>query len=218
MGPALALEQPRHHADASEASHGWSPYEKASPARRYTDSETELPHLPLDRFEAYVEDTLGSFAPSFRKTQERDQDAEDRRRGRSSGNGETLPWDILDPSQRRLEVNMASRSTINLETQFIKLDFADMEYLRAKGAFDLPPRNVQEDLVDSFFTDIHPTVPVINRTDFLSQFHGEKSASRLLLFAIFTSGSRACRNPWLLDSKGTNQESAQQFYKATKVD
>ncbi|KAL2209404.1 hypothetical protein CC79DRAFT_1367587 [Sarocladium strictum] len=112
---------------------------------------------------------------------------------------------------------METRSTINLEMQFIKLDFADMEYLEAKGAFVLPPRYVQEDLINSFFADIHPTVPVINRTEFMRQFHSEKSPSRLLLFSIFTSGSRACRNPWLLDSKGTNQEKAQQFYKATKA-
>lgn len=112
---------------------------------------------------------------------------------------------------------MATRSTVNLEEQFKKLDFADMEYLGAKGAFNLPPQKVQEELVDSFFTDIHPTVAVINRAEFLSQFYGEKSPSRLLLFAIFTSASRACRNPWLLDNKGTNQESAQHFYKATKV-
>lgn len=112
---------------------------------------------------------------------------------------------------------MASRSTIDLEHQVVRLDSADMEYLKAKGAFDLPPRALQEDLVEAFFADVHPTAPVINKAEFLSEFYGKGSPSRLLLFAMFTSGSRACRNPALLDSKGTNQGSAQQFYKATKV-
>lgn len=182
---------------------------------------TKAPGLSLNRFEAYVEDTLGSYAPSFqngRQTQRLPLAKQhtdgihvscptESSSARSGGAGHLYP----------LEVNMASRSTIDLEHQVVRLDSADMDYLKAKGAFDLPPRTLQEDLVEAFFADVHPTAPVINKAEFLSEFYGKGSPSRLLLFAMFTSGSRACRNPALLDSKGTNQGSAQQFYKATKV-
>ena len=179
---------------------------------------TKAPTLSLNRFEAYVEDTLGSYAPSFRNSHGISED-------RQATDSIPEPWQAEHPFRRSggsshivpLEVNMASRSTIDLEHQVVRLDSADMEYLKAKGAFDLPPRALQEDLVEAFFADVHPTAPVINKAEFLSEFYGKGSPSRLLLFAMFTSGSRACRNPALLDSKGTNQGSAQQFYKATKV-
>jgi hypothetical protein len=64
---------------------------------------------------------------------------------------------------------------------------------------------------------VHPTSPVINRTEFLAAFNGHKPPSRLLVFAIFTAGSRACRNPALLDHRGTNHTSGNRFYKVTKV-
>lgn len=190
---------------------------------RGESGRTETLGLSLNRFEAYVEDTLGCYAPSFRDSQRPPRASTDQRHPTTK-----LPstWQGSGYQQMRegtehqypLEVNMASRSTIDIEHQVVRVDSADMEYLKAKGAFDLPPRHLQEDLVEAFFADVHPTAPVINKSEFLSEFYGKGSPSRLLLFAMFTSGSRACRNPALLDNKGTNQGSAQRFYRATKVE
>ncbi len=175
------------------------------------------PSMPLDRFEAYVKDTLGSYAPSFQKQQQRNPMNEHQG---GSGLDSHTSWDGQGrhgSAVRPIGVNMSLRSTLDLEKQLTQLDSADMEYLKAKGVFDLPPRRLQEDLVEVFFSEVHPTAPVINRTEFLSTFYGDGHPSRLLLFAIFTSASRACRNPALLDNQGTNQGSALRFYKATRV-
>ncbi|KAF5010125.1 hypothetical protein FDECE_3711 [Fusarium decemcellulare] len=175
------------------------------------------PPMPMDRFEAYVEDSLGSYAPSFAQQQHHNQAPNNSDQTTSLWQSHGLPHREPSGHPHPLQVNMSSRSTLDLEHQVAKLDSADMEYLKGKGAFDLPSRKLQEDLVEAYFLDVHPTAPVINRHEFLSAFHGGGNPSRLLLFAIFTSGSRACRNPALLDSKGTNQGSAQRFYRATKA-
>lgn len=175
------------------------------------------PSMPLDRFEAYVKDTLGSYAPSFQKQQQRNPMNEHQG---GSGLDSHTSWGGQGhhgSAVRPIDVNMYIRSTLDLEKQVTQLDSADMEYLKAKGVFDLPPRKLQEDLVEVFFSDVHPTAPVINRAEFLSSFYSHGQPSRLLLFAIFTSASRACRNPALLDKRGTNQGSALRFYKATRV-
>ncbi|OIW22563.1 hypothetical protein CONLIGDRAFT_697198 [Coniochaeta ligniaria NRRL 30616] len=164
---------------------------------------------PLDRFEAYIEDTLGLYAPSFRH-----HTAKTVSNNRNAHSG--LDLEGLN-CERRLEVEMATRPTVELEKHMASLDAADMELLKAKGAFDLPPRDLQEELINAFFSEVHPTTPVINKTQFLSDFHSNRMSSRLLLFAVLASGSRACRNPALLDDKGTVHSSALRFYKATKA-
>lgn len=178
-------------------------------------------HVPLDRFEAYVEDTLGPYAPNFGHSNHSNHHQHPSEPTSSVFSNPLAPaWrDSRDTAEplRPVNVDMASRSTLALEHQVTQTDSADMEYLRAKGAFDLPPRTLQEDLIAAFFEDVHPTAPVIDKAAFLTAFHENRQPSRLLLFAIFTSGSRACRNPALLDRDGTRQGSAQKFYRATKV-
>ncbi|CAK7236366.1 hypothetical protein SBRCBS47491_009613 [Sporothrix bragantina] len=117
----------------------------------------------------------------------------------------------------RIEVEMGTRATLDWEREVTDLDAADVDYLRAKGAFDLPPADLQADLIDAFFSDVHPTSPVVNRWAFLADFRAGRRQSRLLLFAVFTAAARACRNPALLDAKGTNHASAWKFYRATKA-
>ena len=171
------------------------------------------PRPMLDRFEAYIEDTLGSYAPAFKHHD--NISSTDFGQEHHDGN------ELAGPSQyspvRQLQVEMATRPTLDIEDEVSSLDAADLELLKAKGAFDLPPRDLQEELINAHFTEVHPTAPVINKTEFLSDFHNHRMPSRLLLFAVFTSGSRACRNAALLDHKGTNHMSAQRFYKAAKV-
>lgn len=172
-------------------------------------------HAPIDRFEAFVKDNLGLYAPSFNTQADNPV-----RLAPYAGDGNGLlgPADMLDVGPiPRLAVDMTTRPTLDLERQVASLDAADMEYLRAKGAFDLPRRELQKELIEAHFAEVHPTAPVLNRQKFLSDFYSHRMPSRLLLFAVFTSGSRACRNPELLDQNGTNHSTAQRFYKATKV-
>ncbi|UPK95757.1 hypothetical protein LCI18_006692 [Fusarium solani-melongenae] len=204
------------------------PAQPPAAADQVISDPSRFPPMRIDRFEAYVKDSLGSYAPSFLQQQQQQQHdyayphantVNDTQHDSvlTGGFGQGANWFQDGRAAGPLEVNMSSRSTLHLEQQALMLDSADMEYLKAKGAFDLPPQRLQEDLVEAYFADVHPTAPVINRYEFLSAFHGGGSPSRLLLFAIFTSGSRACRNPALLDSNGSNQSSAQRFYRATKA-
>ncbi len=88
---------------------------------------------------------------------------------------------------------------------------------RDVGTFDLPPRQVQEAMVEAYFTWVNPLLPVVNRTLFMRNFRDHKTPSLLLLFAIFTAGSKACSHPELMDKTGTNIESGRRYYKITKA-
>lgn len=83
------------------------------------------PQPTIDRFENYIEDNLGSYAPSFRGD----------RSNRSSDHGSHSIFDLHDLADpiRSLEVEMGTRSTLDIEEQVTNLDSADMEYLRSKG-------------------------------------------------------------------------------------
>lgn len=72
------------------------------------------------RFEAFVGDNFGELAPSF--TQE----------GQERG---SIQSSLSQSGEHNLrsEVDLGSRSTIDIERQFINLGSEDMDYLRAKG-------------------------------------------------------------------------------------
>lgn len=84
------------------------------------------------------------------------------------------------------------------------------------GAFDLPPKPLQEEMITAYFDHVNPVAPVINKTEFMQAFYNN-TASPLLLFAIFTAGCKACRNPILIDQSGTKFATGLKFWKATKV-
>ncbi|KAK7427362.1 hypothetical protein QQZ08_006131 [Neonectria magnoliae] len=203
--------QNRHDRDSeSWTGHFSSDTSQSAMSLRIMSPVPRAANAPVERFEAYVEDNLGSLAPSFRPNEDG---------GSHSTQAHLARLQYLSPASpvQQVDVDMTARATLDWEEQMEKLDSADMDYLRAKGAFDLPPRHVQQELIDAYFFEVHPTAPVINRREFLSEFHEGRTQSRLLLFAIFTSGTRACRNPALLDDQGTNHTSARRFYKATKA-
>ncbi|KAK7416594.1 hypothetical protein QQX98_005065 [Neonectria punicea] len=203
--------QNRHDRDSeSRTGHLSSDTSQSAMSLRIMSPVPRAANAPVERFEAYVEDNLGSLAPSFRPNGGG---------GSRSTQAHLAHLQYLSPSSpvQQVDVDMTARATLDWEQQMERLDSADMDYLKAKGAFDLPPRHVQQELIDAYFFEVHPTAPVINRREFLSEFQEGRTQRRLLLFAIFTSGARACRNPALLDDQGTNHTSARRFYKATKA-
>ena len=72
-------------------------------------------------------------------------------------------------------------------------------------------------MIDAYFTSVNPVMPIIDRTNFMRKFHGDGSPSRLLVFAIFAAGCKACQNPLLIGQSGTKFKSGLQFFKPTKV-
>lgn len=99
-----------------------------------------------------------------------------------------------------------------------ELDNVEIEILKTRGAFLLPPRPLCDELIESFFTWVAPVVPVINRTKFMRQYRDiSNPPSLLLLQAIFLAGSRVCTSPQLKDATGSTTPAAMTFYKRAKA-
>jgi hypothetical protein len=68
---------------------------------------------------------------------------------------------------------------------------ARVQFLRAMGCFELPPPARCAELLEIFFTYIHPMLPVIERKEFLSQYYGcDHPPPLVLLLAVFLAASR----------------------------
>ncbi|KAK9460146.1 fungal-specific transcription factor domain-containing protein [Lipomyces oligophaga] len=98
------------------------------------------------------------------------------------------------------------------------LDPEDVELLNRRGAFLLPPRDLCDELIECFFSTIHPLVPMINKTQFMRRYKDpENPPSLLLLQSILLAGTRVCRNPLLLDQSGSSDLASLTLYKRAKA-
>lgn len=99
-----------------------------------------------------------------------------------------------------------------------ELDNVEIEILHQRGAFLLPPRQLCDELIESYFKWVHPIMPVINRNKFMRQYKDPKNPpSLLLLQSILLAGSRVCTNPQLMDANGSTTPAALTFYKRAKA-
>ncbi|KAF5671388.1 C6 transcription factor [Fusarium denticulatum] len=62
----------------------------------------------------------------------------------------------------------------------------DLEYLRTKGVFSVPPKEPCDALICTYFLHVHPLLPILDATNFLTQFtqHGYESVNLLLLWSM----------------------------------
>lgn len=96
-------------------------------------------------------------------------------------------------------------------------DSVELEILKMRGAFLLPPKPLALDIIESYFEHIHPLMPVINRTEFMRKFNDpEDSPSLMLLQAVLLCGSRVLNNPQLFDSKGLSNLASLTFFRRAK--
>ncbi|RYO95753.1 hypothetical protein DL764_007606 [Monosporascus ibericus] len=99
-----------------------------------------------------------------------------------------------------------------------ELDNIEIDILHQRGAFLLPPRSLCDELIEAYFTWVHPIVPVINRTRFVRQYKDPKNPpSLLLLQSVLLAGSRVCSNKQLMDANGSTTPAALTFYKRAKA-
>ncbi len=76
----------------------------------------------------------------------------------------------------------------------------DLQFLKHKGAFDLPPRRILDECVSVYFHVFHAFFPVIDRADFLESYRkcdqetlkDGKGPSMLLLQALVFTASAVC--------------------------
>ena len=67
----------------------------------------------------------------------------------------------------------------------------DWIYLQSKGVFDLPSTSLCETLIAKYFTHVHPLLPIIDASHFLSQFTvgGAPSTNLLLLWSVLLAAA-----------------------------
>ncbi|KAL3417126.1 fungal specific transcription factor domain-containing protein [Phlyctema vagabunda] len=98
------------------------------------------------------------------------------------------------------------------------LDELEISILQRQGALSLPPKELCDELIESYFIWIAPLVPVINRSDFMRRYNDPNNQpSLLLLHAIFLAGSRVCTTVQLMDSNGSPISAATLFYRRVKA-
>ncbi|KAL2432884.1 Fusaric acid cluster transcription factor FUB12 [Exophiala dermatitidis] len=75
-----------------------------------------------------------------------------------------------------------------LWTRPAELDDIDNEYLLKKGVFALPPRHHLDALIKTYFAQVHPFAPLINRADFVRRYQ-TGNCSLFLLHVVLTPAS-----------------------------
>ena len=67
----------------------------------------------------------------------------------------------------------------------------DLDFLNAKGSFLLPPEELLEQLIQSYFNYVHPLLPVVEPTIFFSQYraNGSLGVSLLLIQSMLFAAS-----------------------------
>ncbi|KAK0629368.1 fungal-specific transcription factor domain-containing protein [Bombardia bombarda] len=65
----------------------------------------------------------------------------------------------------------------------------DMAYLRAKGAFTLPPPQLRSALIRSYFHHVHPFSPILDPDGFILEYEKGRMMSLLLLWSMFLAAA-----------------------------
>ncbi|KAL3450833.1 fungal-specific transcription factor domain-containing protein [Aspergillus insuetus] len=90
-----------------------------------------------------------------------------------------------------------------------------LEYtmLQRLGAFLLPTRAICDAIIQAFFQWVFPILPILDRVDFMEKYQDPKNPpSILLLQAVLLAGTRACRDPRIIDKTGSTAATARIFY------
>ncbi|RDL35491.1 uncharacterized protein BP5553_07422 [Venustampulla echinocandica] len=92
----------------------------------------------------------------------------------------------------------------------------ELTLLRAKGAYDLPPKDVSEKLILAFFESFHPAYQVFDRGE-IAALYEQGRLSFLVLQTIYFIASTVCNNDLLRAARFNNRSQAQTtFYLRAK--
>ncbi|QSZ32152.1 hypothetical protein DSL72_001723 [Monilinia vaccinii-corymbosi] len=99
-----------------------------------------------------------------------------------------------------------------------KLNPEEMDILKKRGALELPPRDLCEELIHAYFKWVAPVVPIIPRLWFMKRWYDLDNQPPLLLMqAVLLAGSRVCTTSLMLDANGSPIPAATIFYKRAKA-
>lgn len=125
---------------------------------------------------------------------------------------------LFEPQEEGDSFHYALPDDMSSNPRMTELDNEDLEVLKFRGAFLLPPRDLCDDLIESFFEKIHPTMPILNRSQFMRSYNNPSNPpSLLLLQSMLLAGSRVCKSPALLDSDQSVDLASLTFYKRAKA-
>lgn len=103
------------------------------------------------------------------------------------------------------QASLGAASTITPTRHVLpSLSQEDKQYMTLKGAFDVPPKQVLNDLVSNYFRIFHPFFPVVDKRAFLQQYDAATAQDRfdqhgisllLLQSIIFTSCAVSVKLP-----------------------
>ena len=97
--------------------------------------------------------------------------------------GPAFLMDICEPHRS----STSNHCVVNMPTTK-SLPPEDVEYLRVKGAFILPPRHIQDALVQCYFAHVHPLAPILDPFQFILDYENG-IASLLLLWSMFLASA-----------------------------
>ncbi|KAF9893041.1 hypothetical protein FE257_012452 [Aspergillus nanangensis] len=113
--------------------------------------------------------------------------------------------------------NSANLEVIQKDVHPSHLDEADVAYLKAKGAFNLPSERTLEDLVAVYLARFHPLYSIVNKVE-LEKVHKEHKLPWILLHAVCFIGATFCE-PYKLHSAGfqSRSDARRHFYQKAKL-
>lgn len=68
----------------------------------------------------------------------------------------------------------------------------DVNYLRMKGAFTLPPARIRDELLRCYFHYVHPFAPILDASEFITEYEKGRR-SLLLLWSMFIAAASVSR-------------------------
>src|SRR5277367_4254339 len=94
----------------------------------------------------------------------------------------------------------------------------ELEFYRARGDYDLPSLNVQDELIRTYFAIVQPMYPVLDRVQFAKCYRNANSPpSLLLLQAMFMCSAAHCPLEFLIEAGfKTRHEAKRTFYRRAR--
>ncbi|KIV88647.1 hypothetical protein PV10_08311 [Exophiala mesophila] len=92
----------------------------------------------------------------------------------------------------------------------------EIHLLQQKGAFSLPPPDIQRELLDAYFSWLHPLQPIIDKQQFLCAFESGQ-APMILLQALLFAGTTCCDEIVILKYWPSRRSAQADQYKRTRA-
>lgn len=98
----------------------------------------------------------------------------------------------------------------------LRLKQEELKLLQNKGAFSLPPVDVQTELIDAYFSWLHPLQPILAKQQFLNDFRTGQ-APIILLQALLFAATTCCDESIILKHWPSRRSAQVALHKRTRA-